>query len=188
VTLLPTGAGQPRTISISGVERVHNGFARFLPDGQRFALNAVETGHAVGCYVVDIVSGTAKPATPENVLCGPFSPDGRSLIGTAPDRSEIYSLNGSPPRPIPHLDSSFIPVQWSTDGAVIYGYRFGELPSRVYKVEVATGKDTVVQQLNPGVPAGIVVVAPVVVSHDGKRFAYSYNQTLSTLYVVSGLH
>jgi serine/threonine protein kinase/Tol biopolymer transport system component len=188
VTLLPIGAGQARTISITGVERVHNGFARFLPDGQRFALNGEETGHAVRCYVVDISSGKAKPATPENVLCGPISPDGRSLLGTAPDRSEIYSLDGTLPRPIPHLDSSFVPVQWSNDGTVIYGYHFGELPCKVYKVEVATGKDTIVHQLNPGVPAGIVVVAPVVVSRDGKRFAYSYNQTLSTLYVVSGLH
>jgi hypothetical protein len=32
------------------------------------------------------------------------------------------------------------------------------------------------------------MVAPVVVSRDGKNFAYSYNQTLSVLYVVSGLH
>jgi hypothetical protein len=27
----------------------------------------------------------------------------------------------------------------------------------------------------------------VVVSRDGTRFAYSYNQTLSTLYLISGL-
>jgi hypothetical protein len=32
------------------------------------------------------------------------------------------------------------------------------------------------------------MVAPVVVSRDGKHFAYSYNQTLSVLYVVSGMH
>ncbi len=31
------------------------------------------------------------------------------------------------------------------------------------------------------------MVAPVQVSRDGKRFAYSYNQTLSVLYLISGL-
>ena len=31
------------------------------------------------------------------------------------------------------------------------------------------------------------MVAPVVVSRDGTRFAYSYNQTLSVLYLISGL-
>ena len=62
----------------------------------------------------------------------------------------------------------------------------GELPSKVYKVDIATGKQTMVQELRPGVPAGVVMVAPVVVSRDGTRFAYSYNQTLSVLYLISG--
>jgi hypothetical protein len=45
-----------------------------------------------------------------------------------------------------------------------------------------------VKELRPGVPAGVVLVAPVIASRDGKRFAYSYNQTLSLLYLISGLH
>ena len=44
-----------------------------------------------------------------------------------------------------------------------------------------------VQELRPGAPAGVVRVAPVVVSSDGTHFAYSYNQTLSVLYLISGL-
>jgi hypothetical protein len=32
------------------------------------------------------------------------------------------------------------------------------------------------------------MLAPIVVSRDGKHFAYSYNQTLSSLYLISGLH
>lgn len=188
VTLLPTGAGQPRAVAITGLEHVHNGFARFLPDGQRFAVNGNEAGHAPRCYVVDIASGTAKAATPEGVLCGPLSHDGRSLIGTAPDQSPaIYSLDGGPPRLIPNLPSGFTTVQWSSDNSRLFGYHFGEFPSRIYEIEIATGKETMLQQLNPGVPAGVVNVAPVVGTRDGKHFAYSYNQTLSTLYVVSGL-
>jgi len=54
-------------------------------------------------------------------------------------------------------------------------------------MNVATGKETVLQELKPGAPAGVVMVAPVVVSRDGKSFAYSYNQTLSVLYLISGL-
>jgi hypothetical protein len=30
-------------------------------------------------------------------------------------------------------------------------------------------------------------VGPIVVSRDGARFLYSYNQTLSVLYLISGL-
>jgi hypothetical protein len=78
-------------------------------------------------------------------------------------------------------------VQWSRDGSLIYGYRPGEFPSQVYQVEIATGKQILLKELKPTVPAGVVMVAPVVVSRDGTRFAYSYNQTLSVLYIVSGL-
>ena len=53
------------------------------------------------------------------------------------------------------------PVQWSSDGSVLYGYHTGELPSRIYEVAIDNGKQTLVQELRPGVPAGVVMVAPV---------------------------
>jgi hypothetical protein len=70
----------------------------------------------------------------------------------------------------------------------LYCYRLGEFPSQVYRIDIATGKMQVVKELRPGVTAGVVMVAPIVVSRDGKYFAYSYNQTLSALYLISGLH
>jgi eukaryotic-like serine/threonine-protein kinase len=189
VTLLPIGPGQPRTINVKGPEHIHNGWARFLPNGQQFAVNGDKTSNGSRCYVVDLTSGEANAVTPDGVFCGPFSPDSRSLVGVGPNRSvALYSLSGGPPRQIPNLSANFHPVQWSNDGFQLYGYHVGEFPSKIYKVEIATGKETVVQELKPGASAGVVTVAPIVVSRDGTRFAYSYNQTLSTLYLISGLH
>ena len=188
VTLLPIGPGQPRTINVSGLQHIQNGWARFLPDGQRLSVNANEAGHAPRCYFVDLPSGKAKIVTPEGVLCGPVSPDLRSIIGKASTGSVLYSSEGGAPRIIPHLDSKFNPVRWSSDGSALYGYYPGESPAKVYKVEIATGKETVIRELRPGAPAGVVMVAPVIVSGDGTRFAYSYNQTLSVLYLIAGLH
>ena len=188
VTLLPIGAGQPRTINVSGVAQIQSAWARFLSDGQRLSVNAYATGHAQRCYLVDLSTGKAKAVTPEGVLCGPDSPDGQFIIGKGPPGSVIYSLTGGPPRLIPHLDAKFNPVHWSNDGSALYGYHPGELPSKVYKVDIATGKETVIRELRPGAPAGVVMVAPLMVSGDGTRFAYSYNQTLSVLYLISGLH
>jgi hypothetical protein len=79
-------------------------------------------------------------------------------------------------------------VQWADDGKALFCYRSGEFPSQVYRVEIATGKAQVIKELKPGVTAGVVMLAPIVVSRDGKYFAYSYNQTLSALYLISGLH
>jgi len=187
ITLLPIGPGQPRTINVTGLAHIHNGWARFLPSGQQVAVVGDEAGHAARCYLVDL-SGKARPATPEGVLCGPLSPDSQSIVGVAPDRSiALYSFAGGTPRLIPHLAANFFPVQWSENGGFLFGYHSGEFPPRVYRVDIRSGTEAFVQELRPGVPAGVVLIAPIVVTRDGKRFAYSYNQTLSALYLVSGL-
>ena len=188
VTLLPVGAGQPRSVDVSGLEHIQNGWARFLADGQRLITNGSEHGRGTRCYVLDLAGGKPKGVTPEGTVCGPSSPDGQFVVGVDPNFGvAIYPIRNGAPRPVPGLEPGFLPVQWSSDGFVLYGYHRGELPSRIYKVEIATGKQTMVQELRPEVPAGVVVVAPVVVSRDGTRFAYSYNQTLSVLYLISGL-
>jgi hypothetical protein len=188
LTLLPIGAGQPRVIKVSGLEHIQNGWARFLPNGQGIAVNGDETGHGTRCYVVDVSSGRARAATPEGVPCGPLSPDSRYVLGIGPNRSmALYSLEGGAPRLVANLGEAFNPVQWSNDGSLLYGYHLGEFPSKIYKVDIATGKETLLQQLRPGVPAGVVMVAPIVVSRDGTNFVYSYNQTLSVLCLISGL-
>ena len=111
------------------------------------------------------------------------------MVGVGPDRSiAVYSLAGGPPQFVPHLQSNFVAVQWSEDGSFLFGYHPGEFPSKVYKVDIKTGTETIVRELKPGVPAGVVLVAPIVVSRDGRQFLYSYSQTLSVLYLVSGLH
>jgi eukaryotic-like serine/threonine-protein kinase len=188
VTLLPIGPGQPRSINVKGPEHIHNGWARFLPNGQQFAVNGDKTGTGSRCYIVDLTSGEAKPVTPEGVLCGPFSPDGQSLVSVGPNQSvAIYNLVGGEPRDIPHLEAHFHPLQWSSDGSLLYGNHIGEFPSRIYKVEIATGKEIVIQTLRPGISAGVAMIAPIVVSRDGTHFAYSYYQFLSTLYLISGV-
>jgi len=188
MTLLPIGAGQSRPVALPGLEHVHNITARFLDDGQRIIVNGNEAGRRVRCYLVELAGGKLRPITPEGTTGVMVSPDGQYVMGYENDRSVvIYPLDGGPPRRIPGLEIGFVPSQWSQDGSALYGYAYGELPSKVYKVDIANGKKTVIQQLKPGVPAGVVAVVPVVVSRDGTRFAYSYYQVDSVLYLFSGL-
>ena len=189
VTLLPIGPGQPRAVDVDGLEHINHGWARFLADGQRLIVNGNELGHSARCYVLSLQGAKAKPVTPEGTRCGPSSPDSRFVVAATPDSSPaLYPVEGGSPQPIPGAVPAFHAVQWSNDGTALYGYRDSELPSRIYKVDIATGKETIVQELKPAAPAGVVNVSPIVVSRDGTHFAYSYNQTLSVLYLISGLH
>ena len=182
--LLPIGPGQPRPINVSGLEHIHNGWLRFLEDGKSITANGNEPGHGQRCYVLDLNGAKARAVTPEGVSCGPSSPDMRFIVGTGPNYTVgLYPLAGGEPRLISGLTAGFQPVRVSEDSSMLYGYRPGELPSRIYKIDIGTGKQTVMQELRPGSPAGVVTVAPVVVSPDGSRFAYRYNQTITVLYI-----
>jgi Tol biopolymer transport system component len=189
LTLLHVGPGQPHSINVTGLPHIQNGWARFLPNGKSVIVNGDEAaGGAARCYLVDISTGAARPVTPEGFVCGPSSSDSRFVIGKGQTGSAVtYSIDGGPSRAIPNLYPTFNPLQWSNDGSRLYGSHIGEVPGKIYQVQIATGKETVVQELNPGVPAGVVMVGPIVVSRDGARFLYSYNQTLSVLYLISGL-
>ncbi len=189
VSLLPIGPGEPRSLNQTGLEHVQSGWARFLPDGQQVMVSGNQHGEALRCYLLDLGGANPRAITPPGTRCGPSSPDGRFVAGAGLGGTRtLYPVAGGGERAIPGLESNFVAVQWSQDGSVLYGYIEGELPARIFKVEIATGKRSVLQELRPAEPAGVVMIAPIVVSRDGTRFAYSYNQTLSVLYLVSGLH
>jgi serine/threonine protein kinase/Tol biopolymer transport system component len=187
VTLLPVGPGQPRIITITGLERIDNGNSRFLADGKRITLNGNEPGHGVRCYLVNLDGGKPIPITPEGVTGGLVSPDGQYIIANDGTKAAVYPVAGGSPRSIPGLEPGFIPLQWSEDNSALYGYRRGQIPTPVFKVDLITGKKILVQNLQPDTTAGLVLIKPVVVAHDGSRFAYSYYQVFSVLYVISGL-
>jgi len=187
VTLLPVGPGQPRAITVTGLERIHNGSSHFLADGKRITINGNEAGHGVRCYLVNLDGGKPAPITPEGITGGLVSPDGEFILANDATGVMVYPIAGGAPHPIPNLKPGLIPVQWTEDKSSIFGYRPGQIPTGVYSVNLLSGEQTIVRELQPEATAGVVAIAPVVVSRDGSRFAFSYYQVFSVLYVISGL-
>jgi serine/threonine protein kinase len=187
ITLYPVGAGQARDIPVTGLEKIYNGTSHFLADGKRITINGSQPGRGVRCYIVDLNGGRLTPVTPDGVTGGLVSPDERYIIANNNSVPTIYSIAGGPSRTIPGLEPGSIPIQWSEDGSAIYGFNPGEIPTKVYKIDIATGQKTFVQDLQPETTAGLVEIHPIVANRDVSQFAYSYYQVLSVLYVVSGL-
>jgi eukaryotic-like serine/threonine-protein kinase len=188
VTLVPIGPGQPRTIAINGLEHIFNGTVHFLADGKRITLNANEAGHGARTYLVDLDGARPIPITPEGITEGLISPDGQYIL--RPDDASgfaVYPTGGGAPQIIPNLERGFVPIQWSEDNSSVYGHFHGGVPTKVYKVNLLTGEKTVIQELEPETTVGVVNLYPVVMTRDGSRFAYSYYQVSSVLYVISGL-
>ncbi len=185
--LVPIGPGQHRTIPTPGL-KLNNGKAHFLADGKRIAINASEPGHGVRCYLVDVEGGKKPvPITPEGIPGGLVSPDGQSILGKDHGVFGVYSVNGGAPHVIPHLEEGFSPLQWVDNGSALLGFIAAEIPAVVYKVNLATGQKTFIQELQPETTTAVVSIAPVISNRDGSRFAYSYYQLFSVLYLASGL-
>jgi eukaryotic-like serine/threonine-protein kinase len=189
VTLLPTGAGQPRTIPTPWLEQIYSGSGHFMADGKHIAIYGSEHGHGVRCYAVDIDGGKPIPITPEGITGGLISPNGKYVVrDNDAGITAVYPIGqGAVPHPIPNLEPGFIPIQWAEDESSIYGYRRGEFATKVYKVNIVTGKQSLLRALQPAATTGVVSTSPVITTRDGSRFAYSYYQVSSVLYVISGL-
>jgi len=187
LTLLPVGPGQPVQIALDGFEHLQSG-AHFLTDGQHIVFNGNQPGRPARSYVVSISGGKALPITPEGMLATVPSPNGKYVAGVSVGRPiSVYPLNGGAPRAVPGSELPYILCGWSADSKALYVYLMGEVPMKIERVDITTGKTTIARELVPADRAGVVSIAPVATNRDGSEFAYSYYQTLSVLYVISGL-
>jgi Tol biopolymer transport system component len=187
--IFPTGAGEKKSLSLGFV---NIGWQKWMPDGTRFILYAREKGHDWRLYIVD-PNGTKKVAiTPEGVVplyswTVTISPDGKFVIAVGKDQKVYrYPIDGGQPILIPGLSTEEEPFQWSADGKSIYIYKHGELPARVFEVDIATGERKLFKELMPSDPSGVTGIENLRFTPDAKSYAYSYERVLSTLYIVSG--
>ena len=185
--LYPTGAGEPQRLGTQPLV-AQNG-SQWCPDGKHVLLTAVEPGHGARLYLQDIPGGKPRAISPEGYRAANrgVSPDGKVVVVTGPDqRIYLYPLAGGEPTALSGLAVGDSPSGWSADGRYIYVYRQGELPAKVYRVDVATGQRELWKALMPADAAGISNITRVCPTPDGKWYAYAYLRTLSDLYLVDG--
>jgi serine/threonine protein kinase len=188
LSLLPTGAGQARKLPLSGMLFQQS---EFFPDGRRILICGSESGRGLRLYVYDIGGTKARAISPEGVSLtnsDPISPDGRTAFAFGPDRRLLlYPTEPGEPRPLPGLEDGELAIRWTGDGRALWVYRTNELPTKVYRLDVTTGKRTLWKELTPPDPAGVLQIAPILMTPDGKSYVYSYRRTLDELFLVEGL-
>jgi eukaryotic-like serine/threonine-protein kinase len=187
ITILPTGAGEPRAVPVPGIERVVANQLGFFADGKRIWFNGAEVGRPDRTYVQEITGGALHPVTPEGVFAVGVSLDDKFMIAPDPDgRLALFPVDGVASRALPGLDPGQLFVQWGEDGHSLYVNDSG-MPASIYKVDLSTGKKTLVLRLMPADPSGVINVHKVVVSRNGQAYAYNYVRILTNLLVVEGL-
>jgi Tol biopolymer transport system component len=184
LVLYPTGAGEPRLFSKEGLS-VYG--ATFMPDGKQILFTASEPGHRPRIYLRSVDGGKPRAVTPEGYQGGLVAPDGKWVVAGGPDRKTyLYPLSGGEPTAIPGLDLEDSVDQVSLDGRFLFIHRGGELPAKVFRFDIATGQREPWRNLMPADAAGVnaIGVAP---TRSGEGYVYSFNRTLSDLYLVDGV-
>ena len=94
---------------------------------------------------------------------------------------------GGHPRALPGFPDGCVPVGWSNDARSIFVYNPGELPVKIYRLDLASGQKQLWKTLMPADAAGITDMGPILITPDGKSYVYEYGRTLSDLYLVEGI-
>jgi serine/threonine protein kinase/Tol biopolymer transport system component len=189
LTLLPTGAGQPRTLSLGGIRMWGWGRSFFFPDGKRILIRGAESGTGRRLYVLDIETGKARPITPEGIAVFvnfALSPDGKSVVAPAADgKHYLYDVAGGPARPVPALSKDFFVIRWCADGHSLFVGTGGIRSLKVYRLDLSSGRKEFWKEFSAS--AGDSGEMTVIPTPDGKSYVYGYTKWASDLFVAEGL-
>jgi tRNA A-37 threonylcarbamoyl transferase component Bud32/Tol biopolymer transport system component len=185
IVLYPTGAGEPRSLERGALLAYDS--AQFFPDAKRVVVCGHEEGKAGRCYVQDVAGGKPRPVTPEGTSQAFLSPDGRKLLVSASGGALVlYPSDGGEAQPVPGAADDDQVIRWSEDGRSILVSRFGEVPARIERLDLATGRREPVRTLGPADLTGVLNVGPFAFSDDGRSYAYACRRMASHLFLVEG--
>jgi eukaryotic-like serine/threonine-protein kinase len=184
--LLSTGAGQPRPLPPDAISHSE---AAFLPDGRRILFVGNEPGRPPRDFIQGLQGGAPRAVTPEGSTGTVISPDGRAVVVRDPEGSfSLHPLDGGSPHPLPGLGREDRPLRFSADGRRLYvGGPGEELPARVYRVDLASGRRELVRELAPRDPAATSTLMCSAISPDGRTLVYFNVESLGRLYLAEGL-
>ncbi len=185
--LLPTGTGEPKTIALSGFDAID--VAAWLPDGKEFVFGGQEAGRKWRVYRLDTRGGKPRAISPEGVrippfMTGPVSPDGRFFFGArGPGKWLRFPIEGGEALPIAGLERGDFPIRWASDRS-FWVRRFGS--GDVWHLDPETGRKTPSGNKLKA-ESGNLTSLRVVMTPDGRSYAYAARRAHSVLYVVEGL-
>jgi eukaryotic-like serine/threonine-protein kinase len=184
IYLLPTGAGESRQFTHD--QNDHDS-PLFFSDGRRIAFTAIEPHGRPRVYVQDLNGGAERAVTPPGFALVKVSPDGHWVLASdLAEKLMIFPVEGGEPQEV-RLEKKYRVAGWSEDGAWLYVWDPEDVPGKLYRFNLKSGAREPLRDLAPADAAGIRQIGPVIVTPNGKYYAYGFTRDLADLYVVTGM-
>jgi eukaryotic-like serine/threonine-protein kinase len=189
--LVPAGAGEPRTIDVP----IEIWQSWFFPDGQRILVNGTLPNGQTKLYSIGVDGKSFRSLAPDgfDTFVGeiPISPDGKLIDGQGGAIGStflrLFPTDGGAARPVFGFEPDDVVIRWAADGKALFVFKRDRLPARVFRLDFETGRRTPWLDLMPADAAGVTRIPVVVLTPDGKSYAYNLTRDLSALYLVEGL-
>ena len=126
-------------------------------------------------YIYPLDGSPPHPIEPEIYFHNPaISRDGRTIAGAdAGGKLLLVSADGGEPRSVPCAFPA-VPIAWGADGKSLLVEQLSEMPIRVYRIDLKSGRSTLWREIAPSYPAGVQSMIRLQISSDEKTYAYSF--------------
>jgi len=198
LTVAPTGPGASRFFPLS--EFKNSDCNAFLTNEGKVALFwGSRAGSPFTMFALDLDKHSYRPISKKNVSLFLFeaalSPDERwlacidSSVTTALGTNPIYVIHpdGTGARSFDLLKRGEAISGWGPDSASLDVWNRGRVPADIERVNLASGRRTLLFRVVPSDAAGVNGIQGVLVGQGGKTYAYNIVRKLSELYLVQGL-
>ena len=186
VALNPIGTGESRRLPVGEITTLKS--VAWFPDGKHLLLTGAAEGQPLRTYEMDLDGGKPQPLGPGDFTGVAVASDGKRVAGrNASAEAVVFDRETQKLRVIPGIEPMEVLAKWTEDGRalLVYGATPGE--TKVFRVEAATGKRTLLQTVEPHEKAGSIVPMRLAYAERSKTYVYSTIRILGTLYVAEGL-
>ncbi len=184
LTLLPTGAGELRTI---GPSPMHYERVEWFPDGQRILFEGSEPNRPLRSFIQGLDGAAPVPVTPEGVVVSHVSPDQKYATMVVSRRLTLFPLRGGGAKAVANLNPGESVLRWNADGrALLLRKTDGPAALSIERLDIGTARREPVKELRTPDSVG-VQIGQLVVTPDGSAYSYSFQRDISTLYLAQGI-
>ena len=186
VGLNPIGTGESHRLPVGDITSLGN--IIWFPDGKHLLLTGATEGQPLRSYEMDLEGGKPQPLGPPDFVGSAITNDGKQIAGrNGSAESVVFDRQTQKLQAIRGVEPHDQLENWTEDGKGLVVISATPWEGRIYRVDIASGKRTLLQTVEPSEKAGSTQDVRLVYAEASKTYAFSTVRVLGTLYVVEGL-